>query len=257
MDQSNTCGAHPRRVTESAVAAFSSWWAILSVIASSLAGFSLVHRILQMELVDVLAEIVRLYQSIYTPFIWFADIFNWPRPASWLIDAFAIWVLVGGIVLRSAWVLRASSVEDQRRKWRIEKAAARQRRSHLGPRIDQTVSRINKERLINRSNTLAKSPIWSYLIGVPSAAPWFVLCGIFLWPAYVYWLVEEPFVHVTRDESYVYVVQEPAIFPHEDAVAFGYEFKYDLRVILSIQALAAIACVAVWFALQATLELYS
>lgn len=93
--------------------AYSGWWTLLGVIAASISGFNLLHKVLSIGLADAIAAIVAAYQSVVHPPV--QALARWlgvPTPPEWAIDAGVLWLLIAGIVLRSAWPMRAATIRD-------------------------------------------------------------------------------------------------------------------------------------------------
>jgi hypothetical protein len=96
-------------------AAFSSWWTVLGLMAASVTGFNLVRKLVDIGLAQVLSDLFAVYQQwVHFPVEWIFALFRLPPPPGWAIDLALFWVLIGSVVLRSAWVQRADAIKRKR-----------------------------------------------------------------------------------------------------------------------------------------------
>lgn len=94
-----------REFFRSVRAAFSSWWSVLGIVMASVTAFNLARNLLpNFQVASVLSHIAETYQSVvYYPLWWILAWFSWPRPPAWAVDMAIIWLLIGGVMLRSVW----------------------------------------------------------------------------------------------------------------------------------------------------------
>ncbi len=132
--------------------AYAGWWTLLGLLAASISGFNLLHKVLSIGLSAALSAIVDAYKAAVHPLVFgLAALLRIEPPPEWAIDIGVLWLLVAGIVLRSAWAIRAATITSNVRMG--------------GP-----------------------SRFWSHLMQSPSALPLFILVGFVGWP-YVSWML--------------------------------------------------------------------
>lgn len=210
-------------------AAFASWWTALGVIGASVTGFNLVHGLLRLDLSQVLARAVQEYHRlVHLPVLLVLDWLQAPRPPLWLIDASTLWVLIGGVLLRTAWIVRQSAL---------------------------------KARVMRRDSRTPAWALWYALLDTRFLLPVFILYCVVFWPLAVRHVLARPFVsrHYNGDRTTSFEISSRKLtsgrwlIPGAD---IGLRPSLDLRWVLSLQAAAVIACTAAWFALNAALKLY-
>jgi hypothetical protein len=116
LQTANAAGKFGRNaLMRSMTSAFASWWSILGIMAASVTGFNLVRKIALIGLDQVVRNVFEIYEQwVHLPIFSIFDFFDLPRPHSWQIDIFLLWFLIGGIVLRSAWVQRTDAIRNKR-----------------------------------------------------------------------------------------------------------------------------------------------
>lgn len=208
-------------------AALSSWWSVFGVLAASVTGFNLLRNALRVEPSALFAEIIRAYDHlVHQPIILIIQMIGAPIPRLWMVDATIVWLFIGGIVLRSAWVIRSGLLQAGE--------------NHHRPMIN---------------------PVWRGLINVRALLPLFVLSSLLCWPIVVAFLCEAPFVYSHKWERVNIDTGErlPLRLLSVKRVRGVWQnttYLYDLRIVLLTQAVVATCCVATWFVLNALLRLY-
>lgn len=145
---------------KSAQTAYTGWWTLLGIVAASISGFNLLRKVLDIGLSGAIQAIVTAYQSVVHPPI--RAIFTYLHlapPPDWAVDVGIFWLLIAGVVLRSAWAIRAATISENVRMG--------------GP-----------------------SKFWSELMQERLMLPSFLLLAVFAWPYYVWMLLSNP--HVIR-----------------------------------------------------------
>lgn len=201
-------------------AAFTSWWTVFGIVAASVTGFNLSRNLLQIELSEVIGEIIRFYQSlIHLPIMWLIDWAHWPAAPAWAIDTGVLWLLLGGVVLRSAWPIR------------------------LG--------------LHNSAGFLTKhtNRLWGRILYLN--LPMFVGLTVVFWPLVIFFMVERPIAFQKEWKAAgrkTIAFSKPL---HADQQLHAqYRFLHDLRIVLASQCALTFVCIAAWFALNALINLY-
>ncbi|MGE0739742.1 MAG: hypothetical protein AB7O98_00245 [Hyphomonadaceae bacterium] len=140
--------------------AYSGWWTLLGLLAASVSGFNLLRKLLDIGLAEALQLIVHAYQSVvYPPILALVRLMDIAPPPEWLMDIGVFWLLIAGVVLRSAWAIRAATIRD-------------------GVRMGGT------------------SKFWSSLMQERLTLPIFLLLALIAWPYMVWMLLSAP--HVIR-----------------------------------------------------------
>ncbi len=138
---------------------FTGWWAVAGILAASLTAFNLFRRIAQVGLSQLFSYLAAQWDAwIHLPIRWLVDWLHVPMPPAWTIDVAVLWLLIGGIVLRSAWGMRATN-------------------AHSGV-------------------TLASDfELWNFLCDHHWTLPFFILFCLLLWPVAMFFMVAAPLVH--------------------------------------------------------------
>lgn len=90
-------------------AAFQSWWTLFGILAASLTAFNLLRKLINLGLGEALARIFAAYQHwIHEPIVWVAGMLGLTAPPAIAIDMALLWLLIGGVVLRSGLALTQS-----------------------------------------------------------------------------------------------------------------------------------------------------
>ncbi len=140
-------------------AAFSSWWALFGILAASITGFNLLRKVIDIGLAKILADLLAIYQRwVHLPVQWLFDWLRWSPPPAWAIDLALLWLLIGGVVLRSAWGVRVEALD--------------------------TWARDNDNKF------------WQWLLETRAALPAFLFLTTFAWPVVVLFMLQKP--HITR-----------------------------------------------------------
>jgi hypothetical protein len=140
--------------------AYSGWWTLLGLLAASISGFNLLRKVLEIGLSNALAAVVAAYQSIiHPPILWVVRQLGLSPPPEWAIDIGVFWLLIAGVVLRSAWAIRATTISE-------------------GVRMG------------------GASKFWSALMQERRTLPLFLLLALVAWPYLVWMLLSAP--HVIR-----------------------------------------------------------
>jgi len=204
-------------VTRSIRKAFSGWWSVLGIVAASITGFNLARNIFQVELADVFAEIAQAYEKlVHAPLLWLFARLNLDAPPAWAIDTGVLWVLIGGVVARTAWVLRTS----------LKGAGA--------------VTLGLPEQM--RSIPPAVFFVVAWLL-------WPVAAFLLIREPLVHTVARD-------DSETVLVSSGRLDRPGWPNPGGRLRYAYDLRVVLATQAVVAAVCVLGWFVLNALVELY-
>jgi hypothetical protein len=93
--------------------AYAGWWTLLGVLAASISGFNLLRKLLDIGLAEAIAVVVDAYQRIVHPPV--LALVRWlglSPPPEWAIDVGVLWLLIAGVVLRSAWAIRAATIDE-------------------------------------------------------------------------------------------------------------------------------------------------
>ncbi len=219
MDESEQGSALKRG---SVRAAFSSWWSIIGILAASVSAFNLLQNAFKFELSAVLREIAKTYYALlHAPFDWLFDAFNWPRLPSWLIDAIILWVLIGGIVLRSAYAF-LSAVEEHRDVW-------------------------------ERRWVWNEKPRYE---GFDWIRKWIIDPIVFFfgcvvgWPAVVLPLLWSPYIYKSSAGHLSIHAEKPTYGNYGILVC-------NMRTVVVLQAIALLVCLITWLTINALLELYA
>jgi len=193
-------------------------------------GFSMLQNLLSMRLAPILTEMVRAYQAIaHTPLRAIVTAFGIPAPPNWAMDALVLWLLLGGVVLRTAWTARANALKA-------------------------------KSRSGGSSHKL-----WNTLISDPKAGAAFIAFNLLAWPYAVVLLLKHPCVHRTvqtgKDPLLTFYNErlppgEYAWFARGRSGTTEHTYLYDLRAVLATQGAAAIGGTVGWFLLNAMIKLY-
>lgn len=230
MTDQKTGDAQEDGLLKSVRAAFSSWWSVLGVLAASVAGFSLLRDWLHTPLATVIAAILRSYKSVtHVPVIWLFQSMHWPRPPAWAIDAGVLWLLIGGVVFRSALVIRESLLS-------LGPAAYR---SGPGPRPG--------------------IPALYFLMRPRLAFPLFLISCAVSWPVVAWSILNNPLMFQYNPKpEWIEWGDRPGI---EVGRAYNpdsgiFLFLYDVRIVLATQAIVAAVCIITWFTLNYLLSRY-
>lgn len=174
-------------------------------------GFNLLRKLADIGLAQVVADIMQAYQEwVHFPVQWLFGWLHLAPPPDWTIDVALLWLLIGGIVLRSAWPIRIGALRAG--KW-------------VNTSFDMWDTLLEKR--------------WALL-------PFIGFC-LLIWPLAAYFLVSEPYFYSTSESSFA---------PSSHRMDRHWTFLYDLRTVLSAQALAALASVAAWVVVNVLLKLY-
>lgn len=140
--------------------AYSGWWTLLGLVAASISGFNLLHKLLSLGLSEAIAAVIDAYKNIiHLPAFAILEALGIPAPPDWAIDLCVLWILVAGIVMRTAWAIRAATIKD-------------------GVRMG------------------GRSKFWSALMQNRFTLPIFLAVTIVAWPYVVWMLLSAP--HVIR-----------------------------------------------------------
>lgn len=207
-------------------AAFGSWWVIIGIIASSITSFRLLLGVTHIHLAYVAAYIVAQYHALVHIPVWW--IFHWvhlPKPSEWLIDAVALWLLIGAVILRSAYTIRSG---------------------------------VNKNALCSISVSAPRS--WNHTLGGRWTLPVFlIVCGGF-WPLALWLLVATPIVVETPRHGIVLLSVRDVPNRKRRWVSSGRRsdgsYVYDMRVVLVMQTAAVVFSASLWVAWNALETIY-
>lgn len=187
----------------------------MGVVAASITGFNLLRKIVDIGLAQIIADLMRVYQDwVHIPIGWLFAWLRWPEPPAWVIDLGLLWLLIGGIVLRSTWGLRTASL---------------------------------RSRLLIGTH----SEFWKLLMTRRAAMPLFLAVCILAWPVAAWYLIRSPYIHTDRDNDLWHIGYRTSGGTYQQV------FLYDMRVVLTAQALAALACIGAWVAVNVLLNLYA
>lgn len=140
--------------------AYTGWWTLLGIIAASISGFNLLHKVLSIGLSNALAAVVDAYKAVVHPIVFgLLALIDVRPPPEWVVDVGVFWLLLAGIVMRSAWAIRAATIDG-------------------GVRMG------------------GRSKFWSALMQHRWTLPAFFLVSVFGWPYIVWMLLASP--HVIR-----------------------------------------------------------
>lgn len=150
--------------TSSIKVAVAGWWTLIGIVAASVTGFSLLRKMIDIGLARVLADLFATYERwVHAPIEWLFGWLQWPVPPAWTIDVALLWLLIGGVVLRSAWGVRRAGLEN----W-----------AH------------DKER-----------PFWAWLLSARVALPVFLFLTIFVWPLPALYMLQKPHMTLFRGKG--------------------------------------------------------
>ena len=203
-------------------------------------------NIVRIELSDVLAEIVRVYQVIvHFPVLWVFGWLNWPSPAPWAIDAVVLWLLIGGVILRSVLALRKQAL-----------------------RVSASIAPPEARERVVKEWRLRRLPMQRMLEWQGSSVMWhvsfiaFAIGYLLLWPWPLRAMLLTPRIYRLRDWRYQLDFLVPSAHRRRDkeydrgSLISEATFLYDMRIVLATQAVTAVLCIAAWFGINAFLNLY-
>ena len=103
-------GSKDNRSPSAVRPSFTSWWSILGLLAASVSGFNLLRNLFAIQLSELLAAIAANYERfVHLPLRSLISWMHLPQPPTWAVDVALLWIPIGGVVLRSAWVLRSAA----------------------------------------------------------------------------------------------------------------------------------------------------
>ncbi len=210
-------------VSASFRAAFNSWWVAVGILASSITGFRLLINATHIRLANIATYVmVQYHHWVHLPAYRFFQWVHLPKLPDWSIDVALIWLIVGGIVLRSAQAIRGSAI--RRDKW-----------------------------------VISKFGLWNFLLGKWWTLPLFIGFCLLLWPLAVLFMLAEPYIHESEDGGVIpngLIMCRIGETVKPDGRKCWTYYQYDMRIIMAAQLLAALSVITTWVSWNALSVMY-